>query len=63
LAVKYFYKGQKLHLKDDPSVQMTVFKVEENAVVVHRWIDDYKYVNERYTDLYGTMDVVSEGWG
>lgn len=60
--VEKFYEGQKLHLLEDPSIQMTVFRVEPNAVVVHRWLDDYRYVNERYTDLEGTKVVVGEGW-
>jgi hypothetical protein len=60
--VKNFYEGQKLHLLEDPNIQFTVYKVEENAIVVHRWLDDYKHVNERYTDLEGTRKVVGEGW-
>jgi hypothetical protein len=60
--VNNFYKDQKLHLLEDPSIQMTVFRVEDDSITVHKWLDDYKYVNERYTDVEGTKKLVGEGW-
>lgn len=37
-------------------------KVEENAVFVYRWIDDYRHKIERFTDVEESKKLLGEGW-
>ncbi|KIN53252.1 hypothetical protein B4146_2176 [Bacillus subtilis] len=60
--IQGFYKDQKLHLLEDPMQQYTVMKVEENAVCVYRWNDNYRHKIERFTDVEETKKLLGEGW-
>lgn len=59
--IQGFYKDQKLHLLEDPMQQYTVMKVEENAVCVYRWIDDYRHKIERFTDVEEAKNSLEKG--
>lgn len=59
--IQGFYKDQKLHLLEDSMQQYTVMKVEENAVCVYRWIDDYRHKIERFTDVEEAKKLLGEG--